>query len=272
MYKHLHLWWCTWRSAIYKSYNCSSTTPVAFNQKRYTYIWQNITQGMFNKTSIVFSAFDYMSHSLGSFEIMPRHCPPPRRERHWFCCWCVWCLLVLICYSLTRCLFSLPFCWSQRRSPVSVPLPPPPWVSAHMSHTFRCLSLPHFAFGLSGFEPDDKHWVQLPRWRLFQLGSARLPIRTWTESSRFPKSLVHLFTTSVVPAVGENVHFWQLDPLISYFSHFLLPCLPLTPTSSSVSCTVPPLVLAAPLSMSLCICAGTHCQSTQSLFKVKLDR
>lgn len=27
---------------------------------------------------------------------------------------------LLICHSLTRCLFSLPFCWSQRRSPVSV--------------------------------------------------------------------------------------------------------------------------------------------------------
>lgn len=64
-----------------------------------------------------------------------------RRERLKFCCWCVWCFLVLICHSLTRCLFSLPFCWSQRRSPVSVPLPPPPWVSAHMSHAFCCLSL-----------------------------------------------------------------------------------------------------------------------------------
>lgn len=73
-----------------------------------------------------------------------------RRERLKFCCWCVWCLLVLICHSLTRCLFSLPFCWSQRRSPVSVPLPPPPWVSAHMSHAFCCLSLlSHLAFGLS---------------------------------------------------------------------------------------------------------------------------
>lgn len=35
---------------------------------------------------------------------------------------------LLICHSLTRCLFSLPFCWSQRRSPVSVFLLRPPGV------------------------------------------------------------------------------------------------------------------------------------------------
>lgn len=199
------------------------------------------------------------------------------RERLKFCYWCVWCLLVLICYSLTRCLFSLPFCWSQRRSPVSVPLPPPPWVSAHMSHAFCCFpSLTHFAFGLSRLNEATNTGFSCRGDGCIHPGSARLPIRTWTESSRFPKSLVHLFTTSVapimVPAVGENVRIWQLDPLMSYFSHFLLPCLPLTPTLSSVSCTLPFLVLAAPSSMSLCLRAGTRCQSTQGLFKVKLDR
>lgn len=54
---------------------------------------------------------------------------------------------LLICHSLTRYLFSLPFCWSQRRSPVSVPFFRLPGVKPYVT-CFLFPFAPYLAFGL----------------------------------------------------------------------------------------------------------------------------
>lgn len=61
---------------------------------------------------------------------------------------------LLICHSLTRYLFSLPFCWSQRRSPVSVPSSAS-LGSSHMSHAFCFLLL--LTLPLDSVEEDSTY-------------------------------------------------------------------------------------------------------------------